>query len=1177
MGEKTTLAEETTENPFVARFQHFFEVNYKKQIEKLVDKYPEKRSLEVDFKEIEHFDFELADEILENPDYVLEAATLAIKNVDVPSLGLDEFKPHIRVYNLPQDAQPDLRNIGSDHIGKMITVEGVTVQITDVLPKLRMAVWECKKCGNTYRKPQPANTQEQPSICECRSREFTLKPTESTFEDYQKIRIQEPLESIKGNQQPTNIDIYASDDLVNRVAPGDKIKISGVLRLVPPKEKKLVYGRFVEAVHIEETEKEFNEIEISKEEEEEIKALAKSPDIYEKLVKSIAPNIYGHELVKESVSLQLFGGVKKFLPGNNNIRGNIHVLLVGEPGMAKCVDGETKLLLADGTTQKISEIVEKNLNEKSEKLDDGFYSVAFGKLPTLNENCNFLEGDVIHAIKRKPERMFYLKTASGKELKTTHTHPLFASINGKVKAIKIINLKKGDFIATPRKLQINGEEQLLFTDIKKGKTNALHIKIPNIVDDEVARFVGYILAEGYTRKEQNSTYIAFTNSDKEIVEDLCILTEKLFGLKTSKKFNKKKNAFEIRASSVELYELLKENFPELLEYSKSKQINQKILSSKKEVVKNFLKAFIETEGSIRKTQRTIEVSSASKELIENLSLLLARFEIIGTIKKIQNAATNSKLKIKRDYYRLRIGGKFAEKYVKEIGFISQRKIVKAKNVILNPKNFNTNIDIVPGIANELLNLRKKLELTQYEMGVTRAAYQHYERGERNPSREQLFLIANHLIATYFSKDLFDKEVEEKVMNLFKLAQTDIFWDKIEEVKEIPPNEWVYDVEVSHTHNFVSNMIISHNSAILQAVDKIAPKSIYTTGKNTSAAGLSATAVKDEFGEGGWTLKAGALVLASGGMALIDELDKMDAEDRSALHEAMEQESISVSKAGIVARFKSETSILSAANPKYSRFDLYQNFMEQINLPPTLVSRFDLFFLIRDVLDRKKDEEISHHILKTHRAGEIMLQEKKLKQEKKSQEVIDMEKTITPAINADLLKKYVSYARQNCFPILTKDAMDAISEFYIDLRDQGRKQGTYAATHRQLEAFVRLSEASAKVRLSNSVEIEDAQRAIRLFKAALQDLVVDPQTGKIDFDIINTGRTQTETTQLKKVLQIIKDKSANVEMVPIEEIIEEAKTAGIDEEKTKDIISKLEKAGDIYKPKYKFVKPTSPQK
>ncbi|MCD6434278.1 MAG: minichromosome maintenance protein MCM, partial [Candidatus Diapherotrites archaeon] len=524
--------------------------------------------------------------------------------------------------------------------------------------------------------------------------------SESEFVNYQKIQIQEPLEKLHGSEQATYLDVHVSDDLVNRLAPGDKTKFVGILRLYPGQARKTLFGRYLEAIHLEETEKEFEEVEILPEEEAEIKRLAKDPKIYEKLVASIAPSIYGHEKVKEAIVLQLFGGVRKFLPNNPPIRGNIHILLVGDPGTGK-------------------------------------------------------------------------------------------------------------------------------------------------------------------------------------------------------------------------------------------------------------------------------------------------------------------------------------------------------------------------------------------------------------------------------------------------------------------------------------------SQILQATNDIAPKSIYFAGKTSSAVGLTASAVKDEFGEGGWTLKAGALVLSNGGICMADEIDKMDDNDRSALHEAMEQGMVSVAKAGIVTRFKADTSILAAANPKFGRFDEYRNVIEQIDLPPTLISRFDLFFVIKDVLDETKDMQIAKHVLKTHKAGELLYQSKKKGAKIKKSEEKEIEAIATPPIPPELLRKYISYARQNIFPVLTDEAMEEISKFYVNLRKQGKQteeeRMSYPATHRQLEALIRLAEASARVRLSDKVTKEDAERAIALMTESL-GLLRDPETGAINIDYLTLGQAYSKTERMREILNIIRMKATEMDRVPIEDIVEEMKTKKVSEEETLSLLRELERKGEIYKPDHYTVAP-----
>jgi len=163
-------------------------------------------------------------------------------------------------------------------------------------------------------------------------------------------------------------------------------------------------------------------------------------------------------------------------------------------------------------------------------------------------------------------------------------------------------------------------------------------------------------------------------------------------------------------------------------------------------------------------------------------------------------------------------------------------------------------------------------------------------------------------------------------------------------------------------------------------------------------------------------------------------------------------------------------------------------------------------------------------------------------------------------------------------MMTKDAIDTISEFYVNLREQGKKEGgSYSATHRQLEGLVRLCEASARVRLSDEATKDDADRAIRLLKASLEDVVTDPETGKIDFDIISTGTTHTQITNMKTILNLIKRKAQEIDLVPLQDIIDEAKAEGIEEDKTRELIKKLEDKGEIYKPKYNFLKPTQKEK
>ena len=208
------------------------------------------------------------------------------------------------------------------------------------------------------------------------------------------------------------------------------------------------------------------------------------------------------------------------------------------------------------------------------------------------------------------------------------------------------------------------------------------------------------------------------------------------------------------------------------------------------------------------------------------------------------------------------------------------------------------------------------------------------------------------------------------------------------------------------------------SQLLRYMIKISPRGIYTSGKSSTSAGLTATAVKDELGDGRWTIEAGALVLADKGIAAIDEMDKMDNEDKSALHEAMEQQTISVAKAGVMATLKSRCSLLAAANPKLGRFDKYEPIAPQINLTPALMSRFDLIFVLTDDPDTKRDSAIAQHILKSNYAGELATQI--AWNPDISQEDIDNAlMVIKPVIDPELLQKVRGLCPQEHIPNLKR--------------------------------------------------------------------------------------------------------------------------------------------------------------
>ncbi len=346
---------------------------------------------------------------------------------------------------------------------------------------------------------------------------------------------------------------------------------------------------------------------------------------------------------------------------------------------------------------------------------------------------------------------------------------------------------------------------------------------------------------------------------------------------------------------------------------------------------------------------------------------------------------------------------------------------------------------------------------------------------------------------------------------------------------------------------------SGKSQLLKRMTKIAPKARFTSGKSASAAGLTASVVKDEF-LGGWSLEAGTLVLANHGFAIIDEMDKMSKDDRAALHEALEQQTISIAKANIQATLRCETTVLAAANPKFGRFDPYDLVANQIDLPPTLINRFDLIFPIKDMPSREKDELTATFILSLHQNPE----------------------KATSEISTDILKKYFMYVRAKMNPKMTDQAIDELKNYYISMRNsRGGQEGgikSIPITARQLEGLVRLSEASAKIRLAKTVTKKDAQKAIELTDYCLNQIAKDSETGQIDIDRLGGRMTATQRSAIsviKDIIHILEEQQAT-KILSVELVIEACKEKNITAEVTEETLEKLRRSGDIFEPKRGFI-------
>ena len=337
------------------------------------------------------------------------------------------------------------------------------------------------------------------------------------------------------------------------------------------------------------------------------------------------------------------------------------------------------------------------------------------------------------------------------------------------------------------------------------------------------------------------------------------------------------------------------------------------------------------------------------------------------------------------------------------------------------------------------------------------------------------------------------------------------------------------------------------SVTLKFISNLAPKGRYIVGKAATGAGITATVVRDEFLKG-WSLEAGAMVLANKGVVCIDEIEKMDATDRSAMHEALEQQTVTISKANVQATLSAQTSVLAAGNPKYGRFEPLQSIVDQIDLPPALINRFDLIFIQRDLPNLEQDDKIATHVLNMHQMNETK-----------------------PEIEQDLFKKYVAYAKQKIQPKLTQEAVDEIKSFYVKMRkaslDGEGKSVSISA--RQLQGLVRLAEAHAKSRLSLTVDKEDSEVAIRLTNYYLMQVGYDAETKTFDIDRFSTKISSSKRSKILLVKDSIKKLEEKFgKQVPMDQLREEMKD--MSDAEFEESIEKLKKSGDLFQPKQGFI-------
>ncbi len=1186
------------------RIERFLELK-SKEINRIAEKYPDEKSLVIDYGELARYDHELAEELITNFDGVINIFENVLTEkirVSLPET-VEEPRFHARFCNLPKERGYTvmIRNITAEYISKFISLEGLVNKISDVLPKVLIGRFYCNKCNEPHDEPQTTRFLREPLQCKnCRKREFRFSPEDSKWTDMQKLEIQEPLEMLKGGEQARRIEIWLEDDLVDLVTAGDKVIVTGLVRLLPPKFKGPVYFKFIEANKIDGIEKEFEDIIITPEEEKQIKKLAKDPNIRSKIVNSIAPSIYGYNEVKEAIALQLFGGrPNKKLPDGTHVRPDIHILLIGDPGVAKSrilqyvnqiapksiyVTGKGTtgagltataerdefaegawtlkagaLVLASGGIVAIDEFDKMDKEDRS-AMHEAMEQQSFLYSSKIKVNNNDVEiGNFVEDLMKKyPERIIKgkdcfiipvedlgfeifttdfekifttkinrvskhiapktfvrFKIRNGRELKVTPEHPCWVIRDGKITTIPAEEIKEGEFFPIPERIPFKGEQQDFNLKSAADIPHSKQITLPSHNSPEFCRFIGYHITDGgYELNRGKKNGINFYNKDSSLISDYLNITESLFRIKPY--IQKKNGVTGIRLTSTLLMDFLRQLDCLLIEGDEKKRIPPALINCENHEIANLLKALFDGDGTVVKVNRNgirITLTTPNKELAYQVQELLLRFGIRSSIFS------------DRRFYKVDITGyENIKRYYEEIGFTSKKKNDRLENYIEIDKTYRSVTNIVPNSTRKIGDILNSLRMNRRFFGIEVYYADNIHKNKLQKIIGVILERMNDLESELENIDSKDVGGLWQITRRFRISQNEIgkelgvsgslvgYWFRNKKLK----SEKIRDA----LKNIIKNRL-----KIKQDVSEL---------KRIAFAPVQ------------WTK--------------VTSVEKRGCEDRFVYDITVEptrafisncmvlHNTISIAKAGIVTKFKANTTVLAASNPKFSRFDSYKPLVEQFDIPPTLLSRFDLIFPIRDILDRERDTRIAEHMLKMHTVGEEM-------------------KDLEPEIPTELFRKYIAYSRKNIHPLLTNEATEKIKWFYVDLR--GMSKEAITATPRQLEALVRLAEASAKMRLSDTVTVSDAERAIELTNFVLRSIAYDQATGEIDIDRIVTEHPRSTRERIRIIEEIIQNLvgSSDEGLAPFDEIISSAQAKNIDKFHAEQILNELKMKGVIYEPRH----------
>ncbi len=1085
----------------------------------------------LDFLKLTEFSNKLSDEILANPEESLRIVEQAIEESGLAS------NVRIRLYNMPDSQNVKIRNLRSKHLNELIVIEGIIRQASDVRPQVVNARFECPSCGTVISVMQLEKKFREPSRCSC-GRRGSFKLISKEMVDTQRLVVEESPEALSGGEQPKRMDVFVKEDLVEpkmeeKTTPGARVKVIGILKEVPvPLSTGGLSTRFqlaTEANNLIPLEETFEELDISEEDEIQILELSQDPEVFKKLSQSISPSVWGYEEIKKALVLQLFGGVKKTRPDGGVNRGDIHLLLIGDPGVAKSVTlqfmanispkgryvvgksasgaGLTATVVRDeflkGWSLEAGAMVLANKGlvciDELEKMDPTDRSAMHEAMEQqcmlpdfklmLSDGSSVNIGEFVDDLIKKNKSKVYegkdcqiLPVEKVELLSTDFSNhfPLKASrVSRHIAPKEFVKV----ILSNGREITVTPEHPCWITDKGKIQTTpaerlkqGMFFPIPSEIkiisekykkeNDYLCKILGYHLSDGcYELNRKKKTGIQFWNNNEDLINDYKNSIENYFSKKSI--VVKRNKQFAVRVISKRVVEEFNKLDKNLMEKGDKKLIPEKILKLPNENIKYLLRALYDGDGTVTFQDRNgCRISFVSQN--RELEEQMADLLLRFGIQSSIFKDNSSKV------WRLDISGQEnLSKFLLNISFLSQHKQQRLKDYCEKDKTYRTIKDIIPNCTDKINQIFKELKISA-RATVGHSIDLHVEKQRK--FLQKLILIAEGELEKKKDKIKYS-EIRKDLLGIKKLAFGYARWMKIKKVEKIKNKniKWVYDVTIEPFHTFISNGMILHNT-------------------------------------------------------------------------------VTISKANVQASLRAETSVLAAANPKFGRFDPYQSIAQQIDLPPTLINRFDIIFTLRDIPNKIKDEKIALHVLEEHKT-----------------------QTSDMLIPRDLFRKYVAYSKQRVKPQITDEAADEIKNFYVNLRNKPVASESamrpIPISARQLQALIRMAEASAKIRLSKTVTVEDTKIAIDLMKYYLMQVGYDYESKTFDIDKISSGITSSKRNKIFTVRETITLLEGRLgKLIPLEEIEKE-----LEDKMTKDeiyeAITKLKSAGDVFSPKRGYVQRT----